>query len=313
MVTGSASGFGRETVVRLLARGWTVHGVDERPPADGWADGLSGLVAARVDVRSDADVAGLAASVGDVDLLVNNAGYAAFGTQEELPIDVVRDLFDVNVLGPARTARALLPGLRRRRGTVVQLSSVAGRTVFPESGFYAATKHALEAMSEALAQEVAGWGVRVRLIEPGSFATGFSARAAAASPAPDPDSPYAAARERWSARKSEVLEPPQPPAWVADAILASLDDPAPFLRVPVGVDARRILGLRDAVGPDGFVRVALERAGHSGPGDLDPGRLAGLPEGHPDLRLAAAARDHGHLGHWEASAAGRAALARLPR
>ena len=102
-----------------------------------------------------------------VDVLVNNAGYAVFATQEEADLEQIRDLFDVNVLGPARTTQAFLPSLRDRRGVVVQLSSVAGRMTFPESGFYAATKHALEAMSHALLCEAGPMGVRVRVIQPG--------------------------------------------------------------------------------------------------------------------------------------------------
>jgi NAD(P)-dependent dehydrogenase (short-subunit alcohol dehydrogenase family) len=311
VVTGAASGFGRATAEALCAAGWHVVGADEQP-LEAWAAGWpAGFRARRVDVRSDPDVAALAAEIGDVDLLVNNAGYAVFGTQEEVPLDVVRDLFEVNVLGPARVTRALLPGLRRRSGVVVQLSSVAGRTVFPESGYYAATKHALEAMSEALAQEVATFGVRVVVVEPGSFDTGFSARAQRSSPPPPADSPYAGQRRTWSARKGEVLEPPQPACWVADAILRALADHPPFQRVAVGADAVRMLTLRDQLGADAFTRLLVTRAGGSGPagpGDVPtPEVLAALPHDDPGWGLAAAALAAGHLGHWELTPAGRSA------
>jgi NAD(P)-dependent dehydrogenase (short-subunit alcohol dehydrogenase family) len=316
LITGAASGFGRATAELLLSAGWRVVGFDEAPLAgESWPQGPVGLEVRHGDVRSDADVAALAAAVGDVDLLVNNAGYAVFGTQEEVPLPLVRDLFDVNVLGPARLTRAFLPGLRRRRGVVVQLSSVAGRTVFPESGFYAATKHALEAMSEALAQEVASFGVRVRVVEPGAFATGFGDRAARSSPSPTPDSPYASVRPGWTARKSEVLEPPQPPAWVAEAIVGSLADPEPFRRVVVGSDARRILALRDALGPDAWTRLAIDRQGHDAPHEPgfvpSPAELLALPDDHPDLARAALADAAGHLGHWALTPPGRQALERL--
>jgi NAD(P)-dependent dehydrogenase (short-subunit alcohol dehydrogenase family) len=314
LVTGAASGFGRATATALAAAGWRVVGVDERPLSTGWGEtpGVEPLV---VDVRSDAQVRHLAQVLGDVDLVVNNAGYAVFGTQEEVPLDAVRDLFEVNVLGPARVTQAFLPGLRRRSGAIVQLSSVAGRTVFPESGYYAATKHALEAMSEALAQEVAVYGVRVRVVEPGAFDTAFSERAARSSPAVGSESPYAAQRPTWSARKGEVLEAPQPARWVAETILASLDDPAPFLRLPVGADAQRILALRDTLGPDPWTRLAIDRQGFQGPHPAgfvpSPEALLALPDGHPDLARARAADEARHLGHWTLTAPGRAALQRL--
>jgi NAD(P)-dependent dehydrogenase (short-subunit alcohol dehydrogenase family) len=264
-ITGCASGFGFHLTQRLLAEGWIVVGGDLE--IDGLAariaPGEDRLLVLPLDVRQEASVR-LAAqrtlsSAGPIDVLVNNAGYAVFGTQEEADLEAIRDLFDVNVLGAARVTRAFLPALRARRGTVVQISSVAGRTVFPESGFYAATKHAIEAMSEALYQEVCTFGVRVRVIQPGSFATGFLARAQAASLPRSPASPYASLHPRWDARKLGVLEAPQDPALVVDAIVASLAHPAGFLRVPVGSDGRRILALRDALSPDAWVRLAAER------------------------------------------------------
>ncbi|MEZ4237885.1 MAG: SDR family NAD(P)-dependent oxidoreductase [Myxococcota bacterium] len=319
-VTGCASGFGLALARRLLARGDAVVATDEAVDPD-WAAALPAsdrLRTFRLDVRRDDDVRAVTEAVlraGPVDLLVNNAGIAWFGTQEEGDVEAFRDLLDVNVLGPARVTRALLPSLRARRGTVVNLSSVAGRTVFPESGFYAATKHAVEAMSEALFQETCTFGVRVRLIEPGSFATRFLERAAAASPVPPPSSPYAPLREAWGARKGGVLEVPQDPEQVVDAIVRSLDDPAPFRRVPVGPDAERILALRDALGPDPWTRLAGDRNGLVAPhtGDEVPSaeELLALPDVDPRWALVRAAHAHGHLEHWAETEAGRRALARL--
>ncbi len=313
VVTGAGSGFGFALAKRLLAEGARVLATDEH--LDGWPALLpeperpERLRIAKLDVRSDADAAALADLVRDdgVALLVNNAGYAFFATQEEGSLDQFRDLLEVNVVGVARVTRALLPALRASGGTVVQLSSVAGRTTFPESGFYAATKHAVEALSEALFQETATFGVRVRVIEPGSFDTGFLARAARESPPPSPGSPYAAVRPTWTARKLEVLEPPQRPELVVDAIVASLEDPAPFLRIPVGPDSQRILALRDALGPAGWMKVVAHRAGLEHP-DL-PSPAAVLAGEHLDVALEAFRR--GHLAHWAASDEGRRALARL--
>ena len=264
-ITGSASGFGLGLTRRLLADGWRIFATDEStgslPELLRGAD-PDQLRISRLDVRDSIAVRASAAEArawGPVGLLVNNAGFAVFGAQEELPVELFQDMLDVNVLGPARLTSALLPDLRASRGAVVQLSSVAGRTAFPESGFYAATKHALEAMTEALHQETAPFGVRVRLVEPGSFATGFLASAAQRSPAPPEGSAYAALRPLWAERKAELLEPPQDPELVVSAITESLKDEALFLRLVVGADAKRILEKREELGPDAWFRWSAAR------------------------------------------------------
>jgi len=310
-VTGCATGFGRRLTDRLLAAGWVVHATDPSPPEDwegGAPSGTGTLVTHLLDVRDPDQVTQATQGLGPVDLLVNNAGYAVFGTQEETDLDAVKELFDVNVLGLARVTQAVLPRVREAQGTVVQLSSVAGRTVFPESGFYAATKYAVEAMSEALFQECATFGVRVRLIEPGSFDTRFLDTALERSPAPPENSAYDGVRELWMRRKVAVLETPQDPERVVDAIMGCLDAPEPFLRIPVGPDSERILLVRDLLGADGWSTFAAERNGL--PPQLAPEQEVAMPSEHARERLRALDR-WGHLDHWEDTDVGRAALAVL--
>lgn len=321
-ITGCASGFGARLAARLLTLGWKVIATDPQ------VDRLDPLAHARclrlaLDVRqpdhvTHAVTAALAWS--PVDLLVNNGGYAIFGTQEELDVEEMRDLFDVNVFGAARVTRALLPTLRDRAGTIVQLSSVAGRTVFPESGWYAATKYATEALSEALFQEACSFGVRMRVVEPGSFATNFLPSAIAASPARDASSPYAALHTMWDARKTAVLEPPQDPERVIDAIVQSLDDDVPFRRVVVGPDAERMIALRELLGADSWSRLAGQRNGLDAPpydGDVLPARaVLGVWATHKRqpaelidaLEPTLYALHFGHLNHWDETEHGRAAL-----
>lgn len=317
-ITGCAVGFGARLARRLHTDGHRVFATD--PHTQGLEGRLGGpserLHVLELDVRDPASVSAAtraALAVAPVDLLVNNAGYALFGTVEEADLDAVRDQFEVNLFGAARVTQALLPSLRATGGAVVQLSSVAGRTVFPESGYYAATKYALEALSEALFQETCTFGVRTRLIEPGAFATQFYERAAEVSGAPPEGSAYAHLRAAWGARKEEVLEPPQDPDLVIQAVLDALVDPAPFLRVAVGADAKRILEVRDGLGPDRWSRLAADRAGlraPHGPGEVPyPGDLAAAD----DAACAAAelAARHRHLEHWRQDATGREALASL--
>jgi NAD(P)-dependent dehydrogenase (short-subunit alcohol dehydrogenase family) len=266
-ITGCDSGFGHNLAKYLLARGERVVATD--PNVTGLADRISPkatdrLLVLPLDVRDESAVqqaVSAALAWSPIDVLVNNAGIALFCAQEEADLDLVSQMFDVNVLGPARVSRALLPTLRQRAGTIVQLSSVAGRTVFPESGFYAATKYALEAMSEALFQEACTFGVRMRLIEPGSFATRFLERASQLSPPRDPASPYATVRQTWDAKKQEALASPQDPSLVVEAIVASLDRSTPFERVVVGADATQILAERERLGPDGWSLSAAAKVG----------------------------------------------------
>lgn len=330
-VTGCGSGFGHAIARRLLTEGHKVVATD--PDALGWPQALGephpNLLCLPLDLR-DPDAVLRAVERADawspVDALVNNGGYAVFGTQEECGLDAVRDMFEVNVFGTARVTRALLPRLRERSGTVVQISSISGRTVFPESGFYAASKYALEAMTEALFQETCTFGVRVRLVQPGNFATRFQERAAAASPPPPPDSPYDGLRPLWDERRDAVLEEPQDPRLVAEAVARALAAPEPFLRIPVGPDAEHIIGLRDALGPDAWSRFAADRVGLDAPhrpGDvLAVGEVLALwdrPDADPPEDVArglgptAAAARHGHLGHWKESLEGQRALRVLAR
>lgn len=263
LITGCGSGFGFRLARALHAAGHVVIATD--PTTEGLEARLGGpsdrLRVLPLDVRSDATIQAVVANTRDlapIDVLVNNAGFAVFGTQEETPLSAIRDMFEVNVFGLVRVTQALLPQLRESGGTVVQLSSVAGRMVFPESGFYAASKYSVEAISEALWQETRAWGVKVRLIEPGSFATRFPERAAQASPPRSPTSPYATVVPEWDAAKAAVLESGQDPDLVVRAILASLGDPATFLRIPVGIDSERILDGRDQPDPDAWTLATNE-------------------------------------------------------
>lgn len=320
-LTGCATGFGHRLAARLLSLGHKVVATDKTVAH--WPERLGAprdrLLVLPCDVRDPAQVKQAAADAvawSPVDVLVNNAGYAIFGTQEETRLDLVEEMFDVNVFGAARVTQALLPSLRATGGQVIQLSSVAGRTAFPESGFYAATKYALEAMSEALFQEACTYGVRVRLMEPGSFDTQFLPTAQRLSPKPDPASPYHHLRDLWNDRKFSVLEPPQDPEQVVDAVVGALDDPAPFRRIPVGPDSQRILSLRDALGPDRWAMLAAARNGlpeAESHDDLPAPEafLADQARNAPVPDALIAAWEHGHLDHWEQSEVGKRALAAL--
>lgn len=322
VVTGAGSGFGAAIVRSLLARGTSVaacdateHGVRQVVDPEGAAgDRLSVHAVPLQDPGRIATACAAIAASGPVDAVVHNAGYAVFNALEDACPDAVAALFDANVLGTVRVMRGLVDAVRASRGTVVVVSSVAGRMVFPESGFYAAAKHALEALAEGWYAELASQGVRVAVIEPGAFATGFGARAAASSRGRAQPEPR---HGIWDARKAEVLAPPQDPARVAMAVLDALDGGPAFQRIVVGCDAARILTLRDTLGADGFVRLMGERMG--GPAAPEVARPEAVCDAGGDafvdgpLAGALAAYQAGFLGHWADSPTGRAALGRLGR
>ncbi|PSP21242.1 oxidoreductase [Halobacteriales archaeon QH_10_65_19] len=182
LITGCSSGIGRATAKAFLDDGWTVYatGRDEADVAD---LGEEGCRTAALDVTEDEAVTRvvdrIGEEVGHVDCLVNNAGYGQYGPLEDIPAERLHEQFDVNVYGPHRLIRAVLPLMRAREdGTIVNVSSVNGRVSVPGGGAYAASKFALEAMSDALRAEVDSLGVDVVVVAPGPVETGFEERAA---------------------------------------------------------------------------------------------------------------------------------------
>jgi NAD(P)-dependent dehydrogenase (short-subunit alcohol dehydrogenase family) len=182
LITGCASGIGRATARRLAESGWTVYATARRPEAlaELAALGCKTLALDVTDERSmRAAVAAVEVAEGAVGVLVNNAGYSQSGAVETVPLELVRRQFETNLFGLLRLTQLVLPGMRRQGwGRIVMLSSMGGRLTFPGGGIYHASKHALEALSDALRYEVAGFGIDVVVVEPGIIRTGFGANAA---------------------------------------------------------------------------------------------------------------------------------------
>jgi len=180
LVTGCSSGIGRATAVDLLRREWTVYATAR--DTDDIADlAEAGCETAALDVTNGAAVDRVVDRIvdetGRIDLLVNNAGYGQYGPIEDVPIGALRDQFEVNVYGPHRLIRAVLPHMREREsGTIVNVSSAYGRIAAGGTGPYAGSKHALEAMSDALRVEVSEFGIDVVVVEPGPVRTAFTDR-----------------------------------------------------------------------------------------------------------------------------------------
>jgi len=182
LITGCSSGIGRATAHAFNDEGWTTYAT-ARNPADIETLGEAGCEIATLDVTDQGDIDRVVDRIldeeGALDALVNNAGYGQFGPIEDVTTETVHEQFDVNVYGPHRLIRAVLPGMRRERdGTILNVSSVAGRVSFPGGGVYSGSKFALEAMSDALRNEVRDHGVDVVVVEPGPVKTNFADRVA---------------------------------------------------------------------------------------------------------------------------------------
>ncbi|HXE25819.1 MAG TPA: SDR family NAD(P)-dependent oxidoreductase [Roseiarcus sp.] len=249
LVTGSNSGIGLATAVSLARARHTVvaamrnlaRGAEIRKIA---AQEKLPIHLATLDVDDDASVRAAFSEVvaqhGPVEVLVNNAGIGGGGAIEETPLDSFRQVMETNFFGAVRCIQAVVPGMReRRRGTIVNVSSVAGRIASAPQASYAASKWALEAVSECLAQEMRAFNVRVAIVEPGVIATPIFTKAR---PLPK-NSPYPHAR-RLRAIFAAVLANPTPPSVVGDLIRDIVDGDSWQLRYPAGPDALPVLKRR---------------------------------------------------------------------
>ena len=234
LVTGASSGIGAATAERLLALGFVTYVAARR------VDRLDGLVAAgaralSLDVTDEASrceaVRAILAETGRIDVLVNNAGYGSYGAVESVSAEDVRAQFDVNLFGAAELIRLVLPQMRAQgSGTIVNVSSMGGRIYTPFGGWYHATKFGLEALSDCLRLEVAPFGIRVVVIEPGAIRTEWGGIAAERLRATSAGGPYereaeATARNLAAGSKDNTLLA-SPPSVVADAIGKAVTTPA---------------------------------------------------------------------------------------
>jgi len=180
LVTGASSGIGRETAMRLAENGFEVIAAARRKERlTELSDKVQGIIPKQVDLSDTDDLERFCGEISDlkepVSVLVNNAGYSVRGALEDVPMDAVRRIFEVNLFAMIRVTQACLPGMRRlRKGTILNLSSIAGKFTFPLSGVYASTKHAMEAITDALRVELVPFGIRVVAIRPGAIATEFN-------------------------------------------------------------------------------------------------------------------------------------------
>jgi NAD(P)-dependent dehydrogenase (short-subunit alcohol dehydrogenase family) len=240
-ITGCSTGFGRELASHLLGLGYRTV-VTARNPADVKDLATKGeALALKLDVTDqsqiDAAIKAAEKQFGGIDVLVNNAGIGYFAAVEESEDKEVRRMFEINVFGMSRMIQAVLPGMRqRRKGFIVNISSVAGLRSFPSLGFYNATKFAVEGLSEALWQEVEPLGIKVMLVEPSGFRTDWAGRSANESKKQIGD--YAATAGVWrSEMRADSGKQPGDPVRAVKAIVETVASLNPPHHLLLGNDA----------------------------------------------------------------------------
>lgn len=181
LITGTSTGIGLATAKYFAAKGWNVVATMRKPETASPELKGPNLFVTQLDVLDEASIERAIkesiAKFGQIDALINNAGYGVMGVFEPTPINVIRRQFDTNVFGLMSVIRGILPHFRSRKsGVIVNLSSVGGRTTFPLFSFYHSTKFAVEGLTESLAYELGEFGIRVKLVEPGSVLTDFAGR-----------------------------------------------------------------------------------------------------------------------------------------
>jgi len=279
LVTGASTGIGQATALRLARAGWTVlagvrdDAAGSRLAAEAAERGGASVEPIALDVtdaRQIADATALLASRGGsgpgrLDALVNNAGIGVGGPLELIPIDDVRRQLDVNVVGQVAVTQAMLPALRAARGRIVFVSSVGGRVAMAFTAPYAASKHAIEAIGDALRVELRTSGVQVALVEPGSVATPIWDKGRAE--AEDFEVPdelreqYGHIPEAIDRMLRSTGERGVPPEQVAETIERALTAPRMRARYVVGRDARVMIAVRRLLPDLVFDRLARRALG----------------------------------------------------
>jgi NAD(P)-dependent dehydrogenase (short-subunit alcohol dehydrogenase family) len=252
IVTGSATGIGYETAIHLAKNGFlTYASMRNLPKADqitkiAKSENLP-LRVIQLDVTDDISITKAIDTVinesGKIDVLVNNAGYGLIGSIEDMSIEELKAQYETNVFGVFRVTKAVLSHMRKQHGgSIINISSIAGRIALPLYSAYVSTKFAIEGLSESMAYELEPFGIKVAIIEPGAIKTSF--RREEAAKGSSEDSPYSSIMQSPSKIIEEMLKHRLYPEEVARTVIQAIENPKPKLRYIVGKDAEELLELR---------------------------------------------------------------------
>ena len=255
VVTGSSSGIGLETALVLAENGFKTYATMRNlNKASNILDKVQRknlpIEVLELDVNSDKSVRQAVEKIvkaeGRIDVLVNNAGYALIGAVEDLSTDEVRDQYETNVFGVFRTIREVLPTMRRQRnGTIINISSIAGVIGFVGMGAYVSTKFAIEGLTQSLRLELAPFGIRAMVIEPGVIKTNILDSSPVAKGAQSKSSAYKEMMQQFNEIMNSLVKNASEPIVVANQVLRAATEMQPKMRYPAGPDAEMILAARE--------------------------------------------------------------------
>src|SRR5918912_1084911 len=265
IVTGSSTGIGYETSLALARNGFltyaTMRNLNKAENIKSIATKESlPLDVTQLDVTDDASVKNAVEEVlskeGRINILVNNAGYGLNGALEDLSMDEIKAQYETNFFGLIRVTQAVLPTMRRRKsGTIVNISSGAGRFGFPSGSAYVSTKFAVEGLSESMSYELEPFGIKVIIVEPGVIRTNFGNGLVIAKKSQDPNSPYTQMMKKIANSFEELMKNSSSPDLVANVVLKAVKDENPNLRYLAGNDVEQWLEAKRNMSDEEFYKM----------------------------------------------------------
>ncbi len=258
LITGASSGIGKTTAKYFQQKGWNVIATMRSPHKEEELTQLDNVLVTRLDVTDttsiDAAVAEGLNRFGTIDVLLNNAGYGAYGPLELFPMDKIRRQFDTNVIGLLAVTKAVLPHMRAQKsGTIVNISSIGGQMTFPLGTLYHGTKFAVEGLSESLHYELEPFGVKVKIVEPGMIATDFGGRSFDFVNDESVEEYQGTVQKLMAAWAGENTLQASEPVVVSEIIWNAVTDGTDTLRYRAGEDAVQLLDNRKALDDATFI------------------------------------------------------------
>lgn len=263
LISGGSSGFGKMAALELIKSGHIVYGAARR------IEQMQELIdagghAIKLDVTSDESVKSGVELVlkeqGRIDALINNAGYGCYDFVETADIAQMKQMYEVNIWGLVRLTQAVLPYMRmQKKGSIINISSLVGKLSMGVFGFYSSTKHAVEAISDALRQEVCKFGIDVTVIEPGVFRTGFESVVEKEMESINAGKVYFKSLENFICFFKNMYDKGATPEPVVEAIVHALISKKPKTRYKVGSDAKALIFMRKLLSDRAYDKIILKR------------------------------------------------------